>query len=86
MKNPRLAELLSELHAEVNHLGTLDAASQSKIEAMFQQIESQVNQTERDSSDTREQLHETIIHFEVTHPTLTHVLNQISSMLSSMGI
>jgi len=86
MKNPRLAELLSELHAEINHLGTLDSASQSKIEAMFQRIESQVNHAERDSSDMPEQLRETMMHFEVTHPTLTHVLNQIASMLSSMGI
>ncbi len=81
MENKELEKLLEKLHAELENLESVD----EKGLQLLRGIENDINELlDRDSMAGR--LREAIQQFEVSHPTLTAMLSEISSILNIAGI
>jgi len=88
MSNDELHEPLERLQAEIQKLGEDDAAIKRRMTRLVADLERKLESAE-DSSDEPElidNLRGNIDLFEVEHPRLTAVLNQIMAHLSNMGI
>ena len=88
MKNEQLEETLIALRKEVSKLSDLDRESKGKLESLIQSLEKKLeipNDVEYHHSLT-EGLSDSLTHFEVSHPRLTGILNDVMMALSNMGI
>ncbi len=86
--NQQLEETLAALRTEVSKLPDLDLESKRKLESLIQNLEIKLdspNDQEHHHSLT-EGLSDSLTHFEVSHPTLTGILNDVMMALSNMGI
>ncbi len=86
--NEQLEKTLAALRSEVSKLADLDIESKRKLEALIQNLE-----TKLESPDDIEHHHsltegmsDMLTHFEVSHPRLTGILNDVMMALSNMGI
>ncbi|MGH8499371.1 MAG: DUF4404 family protein [Methylococcales bacterium] len=86
--NEQLEETLAALRTEVSKLSDLDLESKRKLESFIRNLEIKLN-----SPDDREHHHslteglsDSLTHFEVSHPRLTGILNDVMMTLSNMGI
>lgn len=84
-------QLQASLDALRKHVSTLNVENESKkteIEALINDLEQQIDHPEDTSHGSRahQQLPGMIKTFEVEHPQMTRVLNQIMLTLSNMGI
>lgn len=88
MPTNELRQSLSELRHQLQQLDSGDHQARSRIELLVSELEAQLDQP-RDQ-DQVQALHQSlpglIEQFEVEHPKLTGVLNQIMLSLSNMGI
>ena len=84
MENKELEKLLEKLHAELEKVDSMDEKGLQLLRGIEQDINELLNQTDRDTMLGR--LREAIQQFEVSHPTLTAMLSEISSILNIAGI
>ncbi len=82
----KLSEGLDRLRAELKTLET-DAATRQRLEDLARRVERQLQEgrTEEHPSLVKE-LEDEILRFEVAHPRLTAIINDIMVALSQMGI
>ncbi|MEZ0372688.1 MAG: DUF4404 family protein [Candidatus Sericytochromatia bacterium] len=88
MPTDKLRDSLSELKNEIEHLEVRDQNVKSRIERLIHDLERQLSHP-RDAAEVSAlnlKLPGLIEQFEVEHPKLTRVLDQIMVSLSNMGI
>lgn len=84
MNDQELKELLEKLHAEVDGIDSVDEESRQLLHDLEKDINELLGHSDR--SSVLERLREAVQHFEVTQPTLTAMLSEISTILSNAGI
>ncbi|MGH8551455.1 MAG: DUF4404 family protein [Methylococcales bacterium] len=86
--NEQLEETLAALRSEVSKLSDLDPESTRKLEALIQNLEKKLELPEdlEYHHSLTAGLSDTLTHFEVSHPRLTGILNDVMMALSNMGI
>ena len=88
MSEQKLHEALRELKARIEELDLNDAEARSRLQILVDDIQSRIDQpgdAERHHT-LLEDVRGAVEHFEVEHPTLTAVLNDLMMTLSNMGI
>jgi hypothetical protein len=87
-KETELTEALNRLRAEIGALDTADEISRRKVQALVEDLEKKIKSPEdREIHESlTEQLKDSVLHFEVSHPRLTAVMNDIMVRLGNMGI
>ena len=88
MSEQKLHEALLELKARIEELDLNDAEARRKLQTLVENIQSRIDRPgdAEESHTLVENLREAVEHFEVEHPTLTAVLNDLMMTLSNMGI
>lgn len=84
MNNQELTELLKKLHDEVDSIKDVDEKSLQLLRDLEKDIDDLLERSEPDS--LIERLRDAIRQFEVTHPSLTTMLSEISNILNNAGI
>lgn len=86
--NEQLETIVAALRAEVTKLSDLDPTSKQKLEELVQNLEVKLESPDDlDHHDSvTESLSDVLTHFEVSHPRLTGILNDVMMALSNMGI
>jgi len=88
MKHDKLKEKLSRLEKSMKDIDKTDVESKNRLSKIIKQIQLKL----KDQSDvtvhydTLSQLENAIVHFEVKHPAVTEILNEITTILVSLGI
>lgn len=87
--NEKINETINTLRTEISGLeGDAYADSRMRLQQLIEELE--VQQADGvpggGYDDLVESLKNSITHFEVSHPTLTGVLNELMMTLSNMGI
>ena len=92
MKQRELHKLLIELKQKLAEIQTAEDSTDNSLEILKKDIDRALYQLEHpeagdlDHESLRARLRETIDRFEVTHPTLTAVMNNIFNTLSGSGV
>ena len=84
-----LRELLEKLHLELEHTQATDEASRERLRYLEADIRTLLERSEEETENDEpilERFQESIDHFETTHPQLTMMISQISTILSNAGI
>ncbi len=88
MPREKLRKHLADLQSEINRLKENDTETREKLAGLTSEIEQMI--ANPDDSEHKNalinNLQANIESFEIKHPDLTGVLNQIMVMLSNMGI
>ncbi|MFN8414051.1 MAG: DUF4404 family protein [Anaerolineales bacterium] len=84
MNNQELETLLEKLHAEVDGIDSVDEKSLQLLRDLERDINELLDRSDR--SSILERLRDAVKQFEVSHPTLTAMLSEISSILNNAGI
>ena len=83
----KLNETLENLRSEIENLRTNDNESKAKLEKIVDDLEQKIkNPDDVDHNRLISDVKDTVTHFEVSHPTVTAILNDIMMALSNMGI
>jgi predicted transcriptional regulator len=84
----QLSRALEKLRLEIEALDTADEESRRKLEQLVADLESKLENPEDTElhEDLAEQLRDSMLEFEVSHPRLTSIMNDIMMKLSNMGI
>lgn len=87
MSEKNLLETLEQLREQVAALEA-DAPSKARLESLVETLEQRLSVagSEEHHLHLVAELKETISHFEVEHPRLTGILNDLMVTLSNMGI
>lgn len=88
MSTDELHEPLEQLRAEIKKLGEDDVAIKRRMKRLVADLERKLEASEDSGHEPQliEHLRQNVERFEVEHPRLTGVLNQIMGSLSNMGI
>lgn len=88
MSNQKLKTLLEKLQTELESVDQVDEVGLSMLRDLGKDIDELITRTDDDLSDLSlaERLDEAVRKFEVTHPTLTAMLSEMSKILSNAGI
>lgn len=88
MSNQKLKDLLEKLHAEMESVDKTDEVGLAMLRDLGKDINDLISSTDDDLSDQSlaERLDEAVRKFEVSHPTLTAMLSEMSKILSNAGI
>jgi hypothetical protein len=83
-----LDELLSTLRSEVRALDLGDEEARQRLDRLVLDIGTQIESPDRAVADDKltGQLKASIVNFEVSHPRLAVVMNDVLEKLSAMGI
>jgi hypothetical protein len=84
MNNQELTELLRKLHDELDDIKDVDEKSLQLLRDLEKDIDDVLERSDQDS--VVERIRGAIREFEVTHPSLTAMLSEISNILSNAGI
>ena len=84
MNNQELTELLRKLHDELDEIKDVDEKSLQLLRDLEKDIDDVLERSDQDS--VVERIRSAIREFEVTHPSLTAMLSEISNILSNAGI
>jgi hypothetical protein len=84
MNNQELTELLRKLHDELDDIKDVDEKSLQLLRDLEKDIDEVLERSDQDS--ILERLREAIREFEVTHPSITAMLSEISNILNNAGI
>ncbi|MGR9107176.1 MAG: DUF4404 family protein [Gammaproteobacteria bacterium] len=86
--NEQLEETLAALRREVSKLSDLDPESTQKLESLIENLEIKLESPDdiEHHHSLTEGLSDSLTHFEVSHPRLTGILNDVMMALSNMGI
>ncbi len=88
MKNDTLRENLEELHLALLQAKPTGKSLQSKRDTLAEQIRETLDQNDLEEIplSLKETIKKEVIAFEVAHPDVTRIMNQISNMLSAGGV
>lgn len=88
MSNQKLKTLLEKLNTELESVDKVDEVGLSMLRDLGKDIDELIARADDDLSDLSlaERLDEAVRKFEVTHPTLTAMLSEMSKILSNAGI
>ena len=87
MSIEKISASLDLLRAEIANLKVDDAASRDRLNALVSELENQLIEPDRMGAVlVDESVKELIKHFEVEHPRITGILNDLMVTLSGMGI
>jgi hypothetical protein len=87
MDHDKISASIEALRAEISRLHADDAASRTRLDALIADLEKQLDDPETsDRSGLEASVGELIEQFEVKHPRITGVLNDLMVTLSGMGI
>jgi hypothetical protein len=83
-----LKKLKMDLDAEIRKMDSLDDISRDKLDKLVNDVEIKLRKPSDPSDHDRliGHLEDNIHHFEVSHPGLTKVMNNMLTMLSNLGI
>lgn len=84
----RIREDIERLRAEIEGLDGADQATREKLRQLVEDLEGRLEHAGQPSGheDLTDQLRDTMLQFETSHPTLTGILNDIMIKLANMGI
>jgi hypothetical protein len=88
MEPRQFDQLLEKVHAAIRDVENVDEQGRAILKDLSRDIQDLLERTEKRASGTsvNQRLRESIRHFEVTHPTLTALLSELSAILSNAGI
>jgi chromosome segregation ATPase len=92
VKQSKLQKLLTELRQKLAEIPTAEDSKEESLEILKKDVDRALHQLEHsesgelDHESLRARLRETIDRFEVTHPTLTDIMNNIFNTLSGSGV
>ena len=83
-----LKKLKEDLDAQLHNMGGLDDISREKLDRLVNYLEMNLQMPHDSAHHDRliEHLEDNIRHFEITHPDLTTVMNDMLIVLSNLGI
>jgi hypothetical protein len=84
----KLKGLLTDLHAELNSAGQLDADAKRQLEVLAQEIQGAIDPDSDKPllQDARDQIQAAAVNFESDHPRIAGVLQNITDTLGKLGI
>ncbi len=85
MPKTKVKQLVDELQNEMDQVNSLPVDKKEKLEGLIDSIEAGL-EDESLTDDLNESLNETVAEFEVSHPRLTAIINDIMVTLSNLGI
>jgi DNA-directed RNA polymerase subunit F len=87
MDAKKFEQLLEKIHEEVGNTDRVDEKGRELLQDLEQEIRSLLARTEsQPENPALQRIRDAITHFEVTHPTLTATLSELSTILSNAGI
>jgi hypothetical protein len=89
MENDKFRKLLEQVHNEIAQAESVDENGQellAHLAADIQELLERSEPSEESNLSIQERLQKAIDEFEVSHPTLTNTLSQLSAVLSNAGI
>jgi hypothetical protein len=88
MNEQKIFDALDELRQEIERLDLQDAASKERLSGLVQSIEQRMipGVVDEDRPDVIEEVKDAVTQFEVEHPRITGILNDIMMALSNLGI
>ena len=84
MNNEELTQLLEKLHAELDGMKNVDEKSRQLLTNLEQDINELLDRSDHET--LLERLDDAVDEFQVTYPTLTTMLSEISKILNNAGI
>ena len=82
--NDELQKTLQALRSEIAELGAGELEHKKRLEQLVEDIETKIDSPEH--SNMVQDVKNSVAHFEVSHPKITEVLNDIMVSLSNIGI
>jgi hypothetical protein len=90
MVDQELRKLLEQLHSEIERTQTVDEKGQELLRDLDVHIREILDRSEGKSMQshpsTAQRLEDTIDYFEITHPTLTTILEKVLATLTGAGV
>lgn len=87
MSKEKIAASIESLRAEIDKLEVEDATAKTRLDALVVELEKQLDKPgDAGASGLDESVKELVEHFEVAHPRITGILNDLMVTLSGMGI
>jgi hypothetical protein len=89
MENDKFRKLLEQVHNEIAQAESVDENGQELLAHLAADIQELLERSEPSTESNlsiQERLQKAIDEFEVSHPTLTNTLSQLSAVLSNAGI
>ena len=88
MATNKLDQLLEKVRAEIDNTKQADERGRALLQGLEKDIRGLLDRSEGAAGDAPvvQRLRDAISHFEVTHPTLTAMLSELSTILSNAGI
>ena len=88
METKQFDQLLENLRATIQDAGDVDEKGQELLRELEQDIRSLLERTGQSNPEDsmRLRMKSAIEHFEVTHPTLTTLISEVSAILNNAGI
>jgi hypothetical protein len=88
MTDREIVPALTDLRAEIEQLDKADAATRERLEELVNRLEQQLTAAELGQHQLHlvEDIKDAITEFEVEHPRMTGILNDIMVTLSNLGI
>lgn len=87
MDAKKFEQLLERIHQEIGNTEKVDEKGRELLQHLEQDIRGLLARTESQTENSvRQRVRAAIRHFEVTHPTLTAALSELSTILSNAGI
>ena len=90
MENNELRSLLAKLHEEIKNTKEVDEKGMDLLHDLEADIKTLLERSDENLEPVQpsvfKNLGDAVVHFEVTHPTLTEQVSKISEILSGAGI
>ncbi len=87
MADIEINEAIFNLRREIEGLGDQNPELRIKLEALLNELEDRLEATDDENYlHLVENMKETVAQFEVEHPRMTGILNDLMVMLSNLGI
>ncbi len=88
MDDKNLDALLDKVHAELQQVDHVDEDSRKRLQDLEQDIRDLLARADEDGAESSvlQRMKQAIEEFEVTYPTLTAMLSEISKILNNAGI
>jgi hypothetical protein len=87
MAEIEISEAIFNLRQEIEQLGDSNPELKARLEGLLNELEDKLEATEDENHlHLVEDMKEAVSQFEVEHPTITGVVNELMVALSNMGI
>lgn len=90
MDNEHLRDSLHQLHAEIQHVDSVDDATRAVLEDLAGDIRALIERQEHTPAHLdhglRQRLNNNITYFELTHPALSASISRVLDALVQLGV